>query len=288
MSGDDGNPAVQGRRLRTAIREARDKAGLTQDQVAKALDWSLSKVVRIEAGSVKLSITDLRALLDLYKITDQDRVAELESTAKAARRRAWWAKYRGLAPEKYLEFVEFEQAASAALNFEPLWVPGLLQTRDYAHEIIRRLGPESDAKAKGLLDFRMERQRRLFESSERPQLSFVLDESVVRRSIGDARVMSAQLSHLVELADRPYITLQVLPFAAELTFGMHTPFVIHQFRDPADPAVLYLEGALGDTIVADDKDEVDRYRRAFTKLQRLSLSEHESVKFLLELASGHK
>lgn len=288
MSDNAGNPAVEGRRLRTALKEARADTGLTQEQVADALNWSLSKVVRIEAGAVKVSVTDLWGLLRLYKVTDPAREADLESMAKMARKRPWWAKYREFASDKYLEFVEFEQAASAALNFEPLWVPGLLQTRDYAHEIIRRFGRESNGKAQGLLEFRMERQRRLFKSPEQPKLSFVLDESVVRRRVGDAQVMYTQIEHLIEMAERPAVAIQILPVTADLWFGMHTPFVIHEFPDPADPPVLYLEGARGDTVVTDDHDEVSRYHRAFKDLQRMSLSVHESVKFLHELGSGLK
>jgi transcriptional regulator with XRE-family HTH domain len=288
MSDDGGNPAVEGRRLRTALKEARADAGLTQEQVADALNWSLSKVVRIEAGAVKVSVTDLWGLLRLYKVTDPAREADLESMAKMARKRPWWAKYREFASDKYLEFVEFEQAASVALNFEPLWVPGLLQTRDYAHEIIRRFGRESNGKAEGLLEFRIERQRRLFKSPEQPKLSFVLDESVVRRRVGDAQVMYAQIEHLIEMAERPAVAIQILPVTADLSFGMHTPFVIHEFSDPADPPVLYLEGARGDTVVTDDHDEVNRYHRAFKDLQRMSLSVHESAKFLHELGGGLK
>src|SRR5262245_38516269 len=116
MDDDSENPAVQGRRLRSALRQARRDADLTQDQVAKALEWSLSKIVRIETGSVRISTTDLKALLDQYQITDEGKIDELVSMARMARKRAWWSRYQKVASKRYLEFVEFEQAATTVLN----------------------------------------------------------------------------------------------------------------------------------------------------------------------------
>lgn len=285
MSEDSSSPAVQGRLLRATLRQAREDAGLSQEQVALALDVSLSKVVRIESGAVKVSTTDVKALLALYQITDPSRIAELVAMAKAARQPSWWSSYRGIASQRYLEFVEFEQAATATLNYQPLWVPGLLQTRDYAAEIIRRLGPESDAAQRGLFDFRMKRQE-LLDATDLPSLWFVLDESVLRRQVGSKHVMLAQLGWLIELAGRSSVTIQVRPFSKGLVRRMQAPFVIHQLADAADLDVLYLEGPVGDTIVASDKDEIGRYHSAFDELKRTSLSPTESVTFIKEVANS--
>jgi transcriptional regulator with XRE-family HTH domain len=285
MSDDSPSPAVEGRVLRAALRQARNSVGLTREQVAAELDVSLSKVVRIESGAVKVSTTDLKALLELYKITDQGRIDELVAMAKVARQQpSWWRAYRDIASKNYLEFVEFEQAATATLNYEPLWVPGLLQTRDYAAEIIRQLGPESDEAQQGLFDFRMKRQE-LLDATDLPSLSFVLDESVLHRRVGSEDVMVAQLGRLTELAGSS-VTIQVRPFSNGLVRHMAAPFVIHQLTDAADLDVLYLEGPVGDTVVADDKDEISRFRSAFEELKRTSLSPSESVKFFKELADS--
>jgi transcriptional regulator with XRE-family HTH domain len=285
MSDDSLRPAVQGRLLRTALRQARDDAHLTLDQVATALDVSLSKVQRIESGAVKVSTTDLRALLDLYKITDQVRIDELVAMARVAKKPSWWSSYKEVASQRYLEFVEFEQAATATLNYQPLWVPGLLQTRDYAAEIIRRLGPESVEHQQGLFDFRMKRQE-LLEAADLPSLSFVLDESVLRRQVGSKQVMHTQLGRLSELAGRSSITIQVRPFSNGLVRRMQAPFVIHQLEDAVDLDVLYLETPVGDTIVADDNEEIGRYRSAFEQLRSTSLSSLESRTFLKEVADS--
>jgi transcriptional regulator with XRE-family HTH domain len=287
MSDDSSSPAVQGRLLRASLRQAREDVGLSQEQVSSALDVSLSKVVRIESGVVKVSTNDLKALLDLYKITDEKRIAELVAMAKAARQPSWWSEYRGIASKNYLEFVEFEQAATATLNYQPLWIPGLLQTRKYAAEIIRQLGPESDEDRRRLFDFRMKRQE-LLDAADMPSLSFVLDESVLRRQVGSEDVMTAQLVRLTELAGRSPspVTIQVRPFSKGLVRRMQAPFVIHQLTETADFDLLYLEGPVGDTTVANDKAEIDEYRSAFDELKNTSLSPADSATFIKEVAES--
>lgn|SRR5215469_3100798 len=281
---DGGNPAVQSRRLRAALRQLRADADLTQEHVAADLDWSLSKVVRIESGAVKISVTDLMALLNEYKVTDASRTADLIAMAKVARKREWWRDYREFASPRYLGFVEFEQAAKATLHYQPLFVPGILQTEGYATAIIWRLARDvTEGKAQGLVRFRLHRQE-LLEAPAAPSLSFVLDESVLHRPVGSREVMAGQFDRLLELGARPNITIQVYPFSAGLTYGMQTPFVIHQFPD--DPDVLYMEGPRGDTLVDDDKAEIERYRHAFTELQRMSLSASDSLAFIKSMASN--
>jgi len=286
---DGPNPAVQGRRLRTALRQARQAAGLTLEQVAAELDVSPSKIVRIESGAVKVSTSDLKALLDLYKITDPREVTELVAMARAARQRPWWQKaYGEVASHRYLEYVELEQAAAMTLNFEPLVVPGLLQTAEYAHAVIRRSWSDaSDDQVNSLVEFRLDRQKRLLDAPDPPNLSFVLDVSVIYRRVGGAEVMKEQVRHLITLAGRPNITLQFLPFDAGLGPSVEAPFVIIQFPDAADPDVLYRESPSGSTLT-NDQAEVARYRTAFEELRRMSLSGPDSLKFLQELLSGSR
>ena len=285
-----GNPAVQHRRLRAALRQARQAAGLTLDQVATELDVSPSKIVRIESGAVKVSTSDLKAMLDLYKITDPREVTEFVSMARAARQRPWWKRgYGEVASRPYLEYVEIEQAAAVTLNFEPLLVPGLLQTAEYARAVTRRLGWDvSDDQVNALVEFRLDRQKRLLDAPEPPKLSFVLDESVIQRRVGGAEVMEEQVRHLIELAGRPNITIQILPFDAGLGPRVQTPFVVIQFPDAIDPDVLYLESPTGGALVAKDQKEVAHYRTAFDELRRMSLSSSDTLKFLQGLLSGSR
>ena len=121
------SPVVARRRLRTELRRARLDAEQTQEQVATAMDWSLSKLIRIESGSVGISLNDLKAILAHYKITDEERSAELIALSRGARERSWWNSYRDVAP-RLIQLIEYEAAAFIARNFQPLIVPGLLQT----------------------------------------------------------------------------------------------------------------------------------------------------------------
>ena len=285
---DGGNPAIQGRRLRTALKQARLDADLTQEQAADALDWSLSKIVRIENGSVRVSVTDLRAMLGQYKITSPHREKELVSMARAARQRPWWNAYQEFASRRYIEFVQLEQASAATLNYQPQLVPGLLQTRAYAATVIGQPGRgATEQRVAGLLDFRMKRQE-LLNAPEPPALAFALDESVVHRQVGTPEITREQIRRLIELAGRPYITIQIFPFAAGLAAGMQAPFVIVSFPDRADPDVLFLESPRGDTLVAKDEDEISRYRSMFEDMQKTSLSEPDTVKFLNGLLRDHR
>lgn len=213
--------------------------------------------------------------------------ALIASMSKKLMQPSWWNQYRGIASKNYLEFVDFELAATATLNYQPLWIPGLLQTREYATEIIRQLGPDSDEDRRRLFDFRMKRQE-LLDAADIPSLSFVLDESVLRRQVGSEDVMAAQLVWLTELAGRSSITIQVRPFSKGLVRRMQAPFVIHQLTETTDFDLLYLEGPVEDTTVADDKEEIGQYRSAFDELKNTSLSPAESVTFIKEVAESQE
>jgi hypothetical protein len=241
----------------------------------------------MESGAVRISVSDLRAMLDLYKITDPRKVAEFDSMARAAktsrapRQRPWWRQYRDVASQRYLQYVQLEQAGAAAMHFQPQFIPGLLQTRDYASALIRRLGWDvTEQRANRLVELRMERQKKLLDSPEPPTLSFVIDESALYRQVGSAGAMEEQIRHLIEMAGRPNITVHIFRFSAGPVHAIQAPFVIIQFRDPADSDALFLENPRGDTLVVSNQDEVGRYRRAFDELQQASLSGPESVKFL--------
>jgi transcriptional regulator with XRE-family HTH domain len=277
------SPAVQRRRLRTELRRARQQAGLTQDQVAEAMEWSLSKVIRIEAGTVGISANDLKALLGYYKIVDEDQVASLLALARAGRERPWQSVYRDVVSPRFLQFIEFEAAASISRNFEPLVVPGLLQTEEYSRAISRQFaGDAPDKRIDAQVEVRMRRQE-LLDWEDSPLLFFILDEAATRRLIGGKDVMRRQLRRLTEMAARPHVTIEVVPFSAGVHPGLQGSFVIHEFPDPADDDVLYLESPQGEVISRDDPDLILHYREVFEELRRLSLGPGGSVAFLDKL-----
>jgi transcriptional regulator with XRE-family HTH domain len=283
--GDSPSPLVPPRRrLRAELRSSRQESGLTQEQVADAMDWSLSKVIRIEAGSVGISTNDLKALLRLYKISDADRVTDLVTLARLARERTWWSMRRDILPAQLIQFIEYEAAAAVYRGFQPLLVPGLLQTEEYARTVIHKFGPGQPLeRLDSMVEVRMKRQE-LLDRADQPTLHFILDEAAIRRSVGGKTVMRRQIHHLIDVAAKQNLTVQVVPFSAGVHPGMLGPFVILQFPDPADDDVLYLESARGDVIIRDVAEEVADYEETFEQLRKLSLGTDESLAYLGKVA----
>ena len=253
------------------------------------MDWSLSKLIRIENGSVGISTNDLKVLLSHYGIVDGDRIEELIALARAAKERSWWRVYSGIASPKLLQFVEYEAAALITRNFEPILIPGLLQTEKYASEIFRKLGaqiPKDHADALNAL--RMKRQELLEQDGPPPWFFFIIDEAVVRRLVGGQDVMRDQIRHLIELADKDNVTMEIVPYSAGLSLGMERPFVVFEFSEAADEDVLYLESSAGDLINRDDQEEIYTYREIFEDLRRKSLGKEGTMDFLHELLDEMK
>lgn len=277
------SPAVQRRRLRTELRRARNEAGLTQEHVAQAMGWSLSKIIRIENGTVSISVNDLKVLLPHYEITDENRIAELLAVARAARARSWWSTYRDM-PKPLAELIEYESAAHVSRHYQDLVIPGLLQTTDYMRASTLQLAPDLPAdRVDAVVEVRVKRQEELFRRADAPALFFVLDEAVIRRMAGGKDVTRRQLHRLIEAANMPNITVEVIPFTAGLVQGLQTSFVIHEFLDDADEELLYLENPRGDMLVRDNTDEILSYREDFERLRQASLGPQGTIDFLHEV-----
>src|SRR6202044_2932521 len=169
------SPVVQRRRLRTELRRARLDADLTQEQVAAAMDWSLSKLIRIENGTVGISTNDLKAILAHYKITDDGRTAEMLALSRGARERSWWSAYRDASP-RLIQLIEYESASFIIRNFQPMLIPGLLQTEEYAAAMIRNYSPQAtEQEVKTAIEIRMKRQQ-ILQQPEMPLMFFIMDE----------------------------------------------------------------------------------------------------------------
>jgi transcriptional regulator with XRE-family HTH domain len=285
---DDLSPVVQRRRLRTELRKARQDARQTQDQVALAMDWSLSKVIRIEAGQVGISTNDLKALLRHYEIVDPARSEELIALARASRERAWWSMYRDVAPLGLLQLIGYESAVAIRRNFEPLVVPGLLQTEEYARAAITGMDDRIPApRVDTLVEIRMRRQE-LLDRADPPLLFFILDEAVVRRQAGNKGIMRRQVRHLIETAERSNVVIEVVPFGAGVHPGLRGSFALLEFPDAGDDDVLYMENPRGDVISRDIPEEVLAYREIFEDLRKISLGPKDSTAFLEQVADEMK
>jgi transcriptional regulator with XRE-family HTH domain len=242
------NPVIHRRRLRGELRRAREAAGKSQRETADAMDWSLSKLIRIETGDVKIGTNDLRALLAYYGVTS-DRIAELVEVARAAREPARWSNYRSVASPELLSYCSYESYAQVVRNFEPILVPGLLQTEEYARVVIGRARDQQ--LVDGLVDLRIERQELLVRNPI-PDLHFIVDESVLKRTVGDKEVMRRQLIQMKELALLPNVHLRIVTFSQGIYTAMLLPYVILEFNSPEDEDVLYIESPTGEQIVRED------------------------------------
>jgi Domain of unknown function (DUF5753) len=247
------------------------------------MDWSLSKIIRIENGSVGISTNDLKALLNYYGIDNADQIDELVTLAKAAREPSWWSTYKDIVSPRLLQLIEYEGTAFITRNFEPLLIPGLLQTEDYARAVIERLyeRPATEL-VDAMVALRMERQK-LLDRTDAPLAFFILDESVVRRLVGGKAVMRDQVRQLTEFADKRNVTVEIIPFSAGVHRGMQGPFVALEFPDEADDDVLYLESPRCDLIGRDNPEEILEYREIFEQLRDASLRPDGSLAFLDEV-----
>lgn len=273
------DPAIHRRRLRAALRTAREGAGFTQRDVALEMDWSLSKLIRIETGVVSISTNDLRALLGHYGVTDQERVRQLLETARAARRRSEWSAYSGTVSPEFIAYLAYESSAAVIRGFQPLLVPGLVQTPDYARAVIGATTAMPDEeKIQEMLELRLARQEMLV-GDDRPKVFFILDEAVIRRVVGGPAVMRQQLQYLLDLAESDDITILVVPFGAGVYTLLRWPSVLLEFGDLADPNVLFVERPEGDTLIREGEEQLPElgspasYLEAFWKVENLALDE---------------
>jgi len=278
------SPAVARRHLRLALRKIRESKGFTQGSVAEALDWSISKVNRIEGGEVTVSGTDLRALLALYEVTDALAISDLTAKAKAARRRGWWNE-PGVGDQltpATIQLLQFEHVATAIRVFHPILVPGLLQTRAYAESLLNSWNLElTEEQRRARLQVRLRRRDYVFTRRPPPTYSVILDESVLLRYVGGVSVMLGQLQELISLRQRRMISLRIVQLTTP-SIAMIGSFTLVDLRDD-ESAVLYRESHNRDEVLQ-NYDETSLHRRFFDRMWSESLDEDDSLLLIQERA----
>lgn len=269
-------PIVHQRRLRGELRKLRESVRFTQKQVAEQLEWSVSKIIRIENGTSKVGVTDLKALLQLYGVTSADEVDPLLDEARASRQSVWWTPYRPhIDPQLYV-FIGYEASAVRILQYQALAMPGLMQTSDYTRALGSGVG-EDQADIERGVEIRAKRQGIVVEGG--PELHFIIDEAVLLRYVGDPGIMIEQWEAILEKAKLPNVTVQVLPLrprAAKAHRGMRGSFSLLELPG-GDGRVLVLEEALRDVMVRDDQQDIRKYDEAFRVLRELAMTEEESI-----------
>jgi len=279
------SPTVRRRRLAAELRRLREHAELTGDEVAKRMKWSASKLSRFENAHSVPRAVEIRKLLALYDAEGSYADDLLALAQEAAQGKGWWETFSSTLPPEYAALIGMEAEALSALSWEPLVVPGLLQTADYAREVtngyLEQIDPVPPSETKRRVEARLARQQVL--TRDNPlRLSAVLDQSVLQRRFGNPDVMCSQIKQLIEMSERDNISLRILPLNGRHPIGTGA-FALFQFGEVHDVAhqdVVYIENLTGGRYV-EEEDEVFRYRRAFNRLSDLALDEQESREMLV-------
>lgn len=278
------SPTVKRRRLATELRRYRDEAGLTIEETADRLEWSTAKISRIENARVSVLPRDVRHLLDTYGVTDNAARELMLSLARESRQKGWWQQYGDAVPEWFEVYVGLEADASTISTYQAEFVPGLLQTADYARAVHRAyLINVSDQEIDKRVAVRLARQERLT-APDAPQLWAIVNEAAIRRTVGGASVMCAQLKRMIEASQRPDVTLQVLPFSVGAHPAMASAFTMLSFPEPTDPDVVYIEYPTG-TLYLEKTPEVQRYTLIFDHLRAAALHVDDSQAFVTRVAA---
>jgi transcriptional regulator with XRE-family HTH domain len=280
------SPTVRGRRLRYELRRLREQRGLTIEQASEQSggDWTASAISRWETGDRRIRPADLRALLDIYDVRGDQREVLL-TLAREARQRGWWQSYRSDAvPEWFQVYLGLEAEAAVIHEYDAELIPGLLQTADYYRAFMHAAPAAGDQEAiERKVAVRTARQERLT-ADDPPECWAVLNEAVIRRVVGGPEVTRAQLQHIVQMANRPHISVQVLPFKAGAHPAMDGSFIILGFPEAPDPDVVYLESQTG-SLFLEKLPEVERYQAMFNHLVAKALDPDESKNMIAEVAA---
>lgn len=276
------SPTVRRRELGALLRKLRTKKGLTVEQAADRLLFSMSKLSRMETGHGVATPRDIRDLCDLYGVTDEAERDHMMQLAAEGKQQGWWQSY----DLDFGTFVGLEADATAIRRYQSVVVPGLLQTAAYAramHEAdVPRLSPK---RIDELVEVRMLRQQLL---SRDPVLHFhvVLDEAVLHRMVGGPQVMGGQLERLIEAANLPNVTIQVIAYSAGAHPAMDSTFSMLDFAGSV-PSLVYVEGLAGPIYIESPQD-IARYQQVFEYLCTVALNPQESIELVKRVCRKRK
>jgi len=259
-----GGPTVQRLVLGGHLRRLRESRGMTAELAADAIRGSHSKISRMEHGRVGFKERDVTDLLTLYGVVDGEERAALLNLAREANTPGWWHAYSDILPSWLESYVGLEAAASVIRNFEIQFMPGLLQTEEYARALIRLGNAVTEDEIGRRSELRISRQE-ILKKVNPPQYWAVIDEGALHRPVGTRQVIRDQIQHLIAMSEHPAVTLQVLPFGAGAHSAMGGPFTILRFGEPDIQDVVYME-QLTSALYLDKQAEVDNYLEVMEQL----------------------
>ncbi|MGC9376630.1 helix-turn-helix domain-containing protein [Streptomyces sp. MH13] len=269
---------VLGRRLQ----ELREAAGLKREEAAKVLRVAPATVRRMETAEVALKVPYIQILLTAYGVPEGE-VSAFVALAEDANRPGWWQRYHDVLPDWFSMYVSLEGAARIVRSYEPHFVPGLLQTEDYARSVLEAgtIGSAGRDAVERHVSLRMERQR-LLDGADAPHLWVVMDETVLRRPVSaDGRVMRDQLDRLLEFSARDRVTLQVAEFADGPHPGTYAPFTLFRFAEPELPDMVFTEYLTG-ALYLDSRAEVSAHLEVLDHMTARAASNQRTEKLLRE------
>lgn len=278
-----GSPTMRRRRLAAELRQLRQTADMTIEEVAARLKWQPSKISRVETRKIGINTLDLRKLLDVYEITERARREALVELARRATERGWWQAYGTAIPSEYATLIGLEEEASQIRGYQTELISGLLQTEAYARAVIRACRPnDTSDQIDRRVEIRLARQE-ILTKDDPPRVRVVLSEGAVRRRVGGAGVMREQLLHLAARRERSNVMIQVLPFAAGEHPAMVGSFAILDFPEVLDLGAVYVEN-MASAMTLENTTDLEMYTDAFEHVQAQALGPKESGDILKSLA----
>jgi transcriptional regulator with XRE-family HTH domain len=259
--------------LGTQLRRLRESRGISAQTAAKAIRASESKISRMELGRNAVREVDVADLLNLYGITDAAERDQLLTLASQANEQGWWHRYQDVLPPWFGVYIGLEASAKSIRSYDHQFVPGLLQTEDYAAAVIQ-LGDVTRAEVHRRVYLRQERQRRL--ALDGLQLRAIIDEVALRRPVGSPEVRRAQLEHLLEVSERPGLTIQVCPFLTGASYAAPGSFSILKFATDDVPDIVYVE-QLTSALYLDKRVDVERYSQAMDHIAGSSTTAEQTT-----------
>lgn len=277
------SPTVRQRELGKRLRQLRNQHGLTVEDVAEKLLCSPTKISRLETGTRRPSLRDVRDLTGLYAVDEVTSVA-LMDLARGAREQVWWTQYLDLNLDPYLGL---EQDTTAITSFTTFYIPALLQTEEYTRAIIGSIAPKMDPDIlRQRIEVRMRRQQRL-EGENPPRYRVLLDEAVLNRAIGGPAVMAAQLAKVLEAEKHGKVTVQVVPFEIGAHVAQDSNFILFEFEDnPSLSPVVFVEGLTGNQYLEKPSD-ITRYREAIEYLRDAAHTPRDSLARIDEVRKAY-
>ncbi len=277
-----GSPTVLRMILARQLQALREKAGLSYEQAAEAIyssEWTIRRMERAAGGFKPLTV---KSLLVAYGVTDVREIDAFLSLARDAGKPGWWRSYSDVLPSWFKAAVGLEESASLIRAYEPQVFPGLLQTEGYIRAITAaRLPDAATDLIERTAELRLARQQ-LLHRPDPPGYWVVLDETVLRRPIGGPQVMRGQVAHLIQAAERPNVTIQVIPFAAGWHPAVDGMFNIFRFTDDQIPDIVYIEALTG-AMYLNKPDETARYTQTMDTVCAQAASPEQTVTILRDI-----